>query len=108
MSSTRRVVLAIFAAVLAASAWVTAAPASAAGRHRSRATARYIVVLGDSSDADAVSAEQAHRYGTHVSYVYRRAVHGYAATMRPAQARRLARDPGVESVERDQRVRARD
>src|SRR4051812_15454976 len=107
MSPTQRVVLAILAATLAAAALVTASPATAAPRHRARTTARYIVVLRDGSDAGAVSAEQAQHVGTHVSYVYRRVVNGYAATMRPAQARRLARDPRVESVERDQRVRAR-
>jgi subtilisin family serine protease len=106
MSPTRRVVLVILTAILAAGALVTASPATAAPRHRARAATRYIVVLRDGSDAGTVSAEQAHQYGTHVSYVYHRAVNGYAASMRPAQARRLARDPQVESVERDQRVRA--
>ena len=80
---------------------VTAAPAHASsGRH-------YIVVLHDTADSGAVAADHSRRYGARVSYVYHRAVHGYAATMSASKARDLARDPEVESVEPDRRMRVR-
>ena len=108
----RRVCLATLVAGVALVA--SAAPAAAQSAHRrssasssSPGTGRYVVVLHDDSDPDAVAADHAGRYRARVSYVYHRAVHGYAATMSPADARALAGDPQVESVEPDQRVRFR-
>jgi subtilisin family serine protease len=109
---SRRVCLAVLVAGVALVA--TAAPAAAQSAHRrsstssgASSTGRYVVVLHDDSDPDAVAADQAGRYRARVSYVYHRALHGYAATMSPADARALAGDPQVESVEPDRRVRFR-
>src|SRR5262245_46340583 len=92
-------------AVLVAVASLTgAAPATAPTARRPR----FIVVVGDTADAARVAAEHAARYHFHVRYVYRRALHGYAATMTAATASRLRRDATVSVVERDRRVRVRD
>ncbi len=90
----------------------TAGPAGALARRRAASAPtpvanRYIVVLADSVNADAVAGEHAHRYGAQVSYVYRRALRGYAARMTPAHAAALARDSRVQSVEPDRPVRLR-
>jgi subtilisin family serine protease len=89
---------------------LTAGPAGAVARRRASApvaTNRYIVVLADTVNTDAVAGEQAHRYGAQVSYVYRRALHGYAARMTAAQAASLTRDRRVRSVEPDRPVKLR-
>lgn len=59
----------------------------------------YIVVLKDGAvDAGTTAAAQQGSYGLSVSTVYRAAVHGYAATMTPSVAGRLATDPGVDFI----------
>ncbi|XTR50853.1 protease inhibitor I9 family protein [Pseudarthrobacter sp. So.54] len=71
-----------------------AVPSSASEQEQS-----YIVVLKDSvADAGAAAAAQQDSYGLSVSTVYRSAVNGYAATMAPSAAARLAADPGVDFV----------
>ena len=60
---------------------------------------KYIVVLKDGLvDAGTAAAAQQGSYGLAVSTVYRNAVSGYAATMTPSVAARLAADPGVDFV----------
>lgn len=100
MSSTRLWVLALVA-LLASS---IAAPAAAA---TGTSTSRYIVVLRDNTDSAAVAKDHARRYGARVSYVYTRAIHGYAATLTAAAARAVAGDAAVERVETDAKVRAK-
>jgi subtilisin family serine protease len=73
---------------------VAAAPSTAADQDQ-----KYIVVLKDGvADAGATAAAQQGSYGLTVSTVYRDAVNGYAATMTPAVAARLAADPGVDFI----------
>jgi subtilisin family serine protease len=73
---------------------VAAAPSTAADQEQN-----YIVVLKDGvADAGATAAAQQGSYGLTVSTVYRDAVNGYAATMTPAVAARLAADPGVDFI----------
>lgn len=73
---------------------VAAVPATAAEQEQS-----YIVVLKDDVvDPGAAAAAQQGSYGLTVSTVYRDAVNGYAATMTPSEAARLAADPGVDFV----------
>jgi subtilisin family serine protease len=73
---------------------VAAAPSTAADQEQ-----KYIVVLKDGvADAGATAAAQQGSYGLTVSTVYRDAVNGYAATMTPAVAARLATDPGVDFI----------
>ncbi|MER6309434.1 S8 family peptidase [Streptomyces sp. NPDC001657] len=70
---------------------------------------RYIVVLKDrapsASSVPAVSARLAKTHGGTVRQTYRTVLKGYAATMTAAQARRVAADPQVASVEPDVEVR---
>ena len=59
----------------------------------------YIVVLKDGPvDAGTAATAQQGKYGLAVSTVYRNAVKGYAATMTPSAAARLAADPGVDFI----------
>src|SRR4051794_19496177 len=97
---------AVVAAAVAATVIIsTAVPVGAKAAKSKPHGSRYIVLLRDAANADVVATDHTHRYGARVAYVYRRAVHGYAATMTAAHARALAHDPNVESVERDKRVR---
>jgi subtilisin family serine protease len=60
---------------------------------------KYIVVLKDGLvDAGTAAAAQQGSYGLTVSTVYRDAVSGYAATMTPSVAARLAADPSVDFI----------
>jgi subtilisin len=86
-------ILAAFSLAVAAGV-VAAVPASAADQEQN-----YIVVLKDSTvDAGTEAAAQQGSYGLTVSTVYRNAMNGYAATMTPSVAARLAADPGVDFV----------
>jgi subtilisin family serine protease len=58
--------------------------------------AGYIVILDDRAPGAAtMAAQHARRFGAVLGPVYGSVVHGYAATMSPAAARLLAREPGV-------------
>ena len=73
---------------------VAAVPSTGAEQEQS-----YIVVLKDGvADAGTAAAAQQGSYGLTVSTVYRDAVSGYAATMTPSVAARLAADPGVDFI----------
>ena len=89
---------------------VLVGPAGAADPPGSRAAdpaaGRYIVVLQDGVDPDRVAARHAREQGTNPEKVYRHALRGYAGTMSAQAAARVARDPAVVSVERDQAVAA--
>ncbi|MCP2166647.1 S8 family peptidase [Goodfellowiella coeruleoviolacea] len=70
----------------------------------------YLVVLKDSVRAQAATAATADalagRFGGRVERVYQHALHGFSVTnLSAAQARRLAADPAVASVEQNQVVR---
>ena len=68
-------------------------------------TAQYIVVLADGATASAVPAH-ARAHGLTPTFVYTHAVHGYAARMTAAAAKRLAADPQVAWVQPDREVKA--
>ncbi|MFD0204605.1 MULTISPECIES: S8 family peptidase [Saccharothrix] len=92
--------------VAALAAVTLTAPAHAEGAvlHAGSATAvpgSYIVKLKDVAAADAVTS----RLDGHVTRSFP-ALHGFAASLTPRQARRLAADPAVAYVEQDQVVRA--
>ncbi len=71
------------------------------------ADASYIVVLrADAPDPGSVAAEHARGLGARVSHVYRHALRGFAASMSPTAAARLAGDPRVAYVELDGPVSA--
>jgi subtilisin len=109
-SSTRRGgrLLAVAAAALTPLAML-AAPAAAAPAGVPAATANsvpgaWIVTLEPGTSPDGVSAEHSRRYEARVDHVYRHAVRGYAARMSDQAAARVAQDPQVASIERDQVV----
>jgi len=57
----------------------------------------YVVVLKDGAAPAATAA----KYGAHVKHTFTAALHGYAATMTEAAAKRAAADPAVAYVEQD-------
>ena len=65
---------------------------------------RYVVVLRADADADTVAADHGNKHGAKVRHVYRAALKGYAASLKPSEAARLEADPRVVSVEVDQVV----
>jgi subtilisin family serine protease len=67
---------------------------------------RYIVVLKDSADSQAVAADHARRYGVQDRVVYGSAIEGYAGKVPPGQVDALRNDPRVQYVEPDGVVHA--
>lgn len=67
---------------------------------------RYIVVLKDGTDPNAVAEQHSRSHDARVSYVYEHALTGYAGEMTPQQAAGVARDPRVAYVEGDGRQQA--
>jgi subtilisin family serine protease len=85
----------------------TAAPALPAAADRSEATARpYVVVLREGRDPGRVAGAHARRYGAEVSFVYRAALSGYAATLPDSRLSALRADPDVAFVSEDRPVAA--
>jgi len=66
----------------------------------------WIVTLEEGASPDRVSDEHARQHGARVDHLYRYAITGYAARMSDQAAARVAQDPRVASVERDQVVTA--
>jgi subtilisin family serine protease len=63
----------------------------------------YVVVLKDSAETVQTRARMlASRHGANVHTTYTHALHGFAATMSAAQARRLAADPAVAYVQQNE------
>jgi subtilisin family serine protease len=87
------------AALTAAALAVVAAtaPASPAG---ARVAGDYVVVLRDGVSPDS-AADAARALGADVRFVYRYALHGYAATFSDPALAAVRRDPNVRMVERD-------
>jgi subtilisin family serine protease len=90
------VVLALLAAL------VLPAAASAAPSVKDR----YIVVLKDSADSQAVAADHARHYGVQDRVVYGSAIEGYAGKVPPGKLDALKSDPRVKYVEPDGVVQA--
>jgi subtilisin len=66
----------------------------------------WIVTLEPGQEPGRVSAEHGRQHGARVDHLYRHAMNGYAARMSDQQAARVAQDPRVASVERDEVVTA--
>ncbi|WP_030420542.1 S8 family peptidase [Streptomyces sp. SCSIO 75703] len=107
------------AAVLALGGGLTALPAHAAPAEGTVLAAdsptavkdSYIVTLRSDAGLKASSTAGRHlveRYGGTVRKAFGSALNGYTATLSATEARRLAADPAVASVEQDQRVRLAD
>ncbi|MER6667769.1 S8 family serine peptidase, partial [Amycolatopsis japonica] len=96
------------ASALAVAISVTAAPAQAAeGQILAAGSAEaipnsYIVTLKDTGVVGAL----ANRFGAKVEQVYSNSLKGFSATLSERQAKRLAADPSVASVEQNQVVHA--
>src|SRR5688500_18924083 len=86
------VVLALLAALIVLPATAAAAPS---------VKDRYIVVLQDSADSDAVARDHAKRYGVQDRVVYGEALEGYAGKVPPGKVEALRNDPRVQLVEPD-------
>lgn len=67
---------------------------------------RYIVVLEDNADSQAVAREHSERYGARVTHTYRYAIRGYAAELPEQALRGVRNDPRVQFVSEDREVRA--
>ena len=67
---------------------------------------RYIVVLEDNADSQAVAREHSERYGARVSHTYRYALKGYAAELPEQALRGVRNDPRVQFVSEDREVQA--
>ncbi|MBQ0826396.1 S8 family peptidase [Streptomyces tagetis] len=107
------------AAVLALGGGLTALPAHAAPAEGTVLAAgsptavkdSYIVTLRTDAGLKASSTagqDLVERYGGTVRKAFGSALNGYTATLSATEARRLAADPAVASVEQDQRVRLAD
>jgi subtilisin family serine protease len=94
----------LVAAVIMAT--TTTAAASAAARPPDGAVRGSYIVTLRIGEPGAVANEHALRYSATVEHVYRSALHGYAAVMSAADARRLAADPAVARVVPDGFVHA--
>lgn len=79
-------------------------PAAAWGPGEDAGSASYVVMLAGGSSTLAAAGHEA-RFGLRVERTYSAALTGYSAVMTAATARRLERQPGVLSVERDAEVR---
>ncbi|HEX5762181.1 MAG TPA: S8 family serine peptidase [Solirubrobacterales bacterium] len=88
-------------ALIAALTLLTAATASA---QSGTIPGHYIVVLKDSVEhPGAVAQRHAENRDARISLIYRHALKGYAAELRPGEAKAVAKDPQVASVEPDAR-----
>ncbi len=67
---------------------------------------RYIVVLKDAVDSDAVANLHANRYGAQVDHVYNFALHGYSAVIPNDRVAALRSDENVSFVSEDGTVEA--
>jgi len=86
------------AAALAALAALIALPAQAS---EDNGTDRYIVVLKDAVDPDAVSKLHTKKYGANVDKVWVHALRGYAAAIAKDRVAEVRSDPNVAYVETD-------
>ncbi|KGH45748.1 hypothetical protein IN07_15395 [Modestobacter caceresii] len=97
MQIRRTLATAAVAALTVSGLGLTAGTAAAAPG----APATYIVSLTPGSVPSSVAALATARLGGHVDHVYTAALNGFAVTLRPEVADRLATLPGVAAVERD-------
>ena len=91
----RRILLVAVLAVLASLLPVAAQAANGAGADR------YIVVLKDAVDPNAVAELHAKKYGAAVDHVWGTALHGYSAVIPNERVAAVRLDPNVDYVELD-------
>jgi subtilisin family serine protease len=98
--SRRTLLVAAVAAAVAAVLPLSAQSASGNG------PARYIVVLKDAVDSDAVAQLHGNRYGAIVDHIYKYALHGYSAVIPNDRVAALRTDENVSFVSEDRTVEA--
>ena len=81
-----------------------APPVGASEPGRNAGAASYVVMLSVATSSPAAATRHAERHGLRARRTFAAALTGYTAEMTPAAARRLQRQPGVLSVERDVKV----
>jgi subtilisin family serine protease len=92
--------VALLAATLGLAAPASAAQGNVLGADSATAVqGSYLIVLKDSAKT---AGSLTSRYGGSVTHTYKAALNGFAAQMSATQARQLAADPAVESVQADQ------
>jgi subtilisin family serine protease len=101
LPTRRPLTVGVVAALATAGLITTGGPAAAAPPDGSAAT--YVVTV-DRSIPPSQAAERARGIGGRIDHVYTAALRGYAVTLPEAAASRLASQPGVVDVERDQVV----
>ena len=101
----RRTAVLAAAFVLVASLLPLAASAEN-GNGNGNGTSRYIVVLKDAVDSDAVANLHANKYGAAVDHVYNFALHGYSAVIPNNRVAALRADENVSFVSEDGTVDA--
>ncbi|WP_229830186.1 S8 family peptidase [Actinoplanes ianthinogenes] len=69
---------------------------------------RYIVTLKDHASIGDQASALTRRFGGQLRHVYDQVQHGFSATLPESQARKLAADPAVASVEQVQRISVQD
>jgi subtilisin len=89
---------------VALAAPAAAAPPSAPPAGPFAVPGAWIVTLEPGASSEGVSGEHAQKHGARVDHVYGSALNGYSARMTDQAAARVAQDPRVASVERDQVV----
>jgi subtilisin family serine protease len=114
---SRQLIAAVAVAIgLAACSDVPTGPAAApgdqpavrqSGRGGEPIPNRYVVVFKDEvRDAPGLARQLANAHGGTVHHTYQHAIKGFAATLSPAAASALTRNPNVAYVEQDQKVKA--
>jgi subtilisin len=93
----------LLVALFTALVFVLPLSAQAAGEP---AAGRYIVVLKDAVDSNAVANLHASRYGLEVGSIYSYALHGYSAVVQNDRLDALRADPNVAFISADREVQA--
>ena len=96
----------LLVAILASTSFASAQTPSKIRKTRDRVPDRYVVVVRDSSDPEAVGLEAATLFRGRLRHVYRGALRGFAIRIPDALAAKLAEDPRIAFIAEDGIVRA--
>jgi subtilisin family serine protease len=96
----------LFVAMLASTSLASAQTPSKIRKTKDRVPNRYVVVVRESSDPEAIGLEAATLFRGRLKHVYRGALRGFAIRIPEAIAARLADDPRISLVAEDGLVRA--
>ena len=99
-------IFALLVAVLASTGLASAQTPSKLRKTKDRLADRYVVVVRESSDPEAVGLEMANLFRGRLKHVYRGALRGFAIRIPEALVARLADDPRIAFIAEDGIVRA--